>query len=87
MVSVYRAHRGAGRNESVDAYIYAEDAIVVLKRYKTMPGIKRNPRRNNFPNITPLSLEESITLEQDIVKEGRISLEKARKTWYYTELI
>ncbi len=85
-ISVYKAHRGAGRNESTTAYIYADSAAHVLSRYQTMPGVKRNPSRNNFPNIRPISKEEARDLEQRII-ESRISLEKAKRTWYYANLI
>jgi len=86
-VTVYRGHIGAGRNECVTAYIYAENAGKVFERYKTMPGVKRNPRGGNFPNIFRLSQDESMELEKRIIDEGRILLNEAKRTWYYSEFI
>ena len=86
-VTVYRGHIGTGRNECVTAYVYAEDAVEVLKRYHIMPGVRKYPRIYNFPNIFQLSQDESMELEKRIIDEGRISLDKAKKTWYYSEFI
>lgn len=81
-VRVYRGHVGKGKTESVIAYIFAEDVVGVLDKHKIMPGLKKDWR--NFPDISPLSLEEGVKLEVDIAKEGRISIDRARKTWYYS---
>lgn len=48
-----------------------------------MPGVKKRNGKH-FPNISVLSLEAVVELEQDISNEGRITLEKAKKTWYYS---
>lgn len=83
-VSVYRAHRGAGRKETTRGYIFAEDIMGVMKRYRHMPGVKRSIGRNSpFPNINPISPQESSALEKRIQDEKIISLSRAKKTWYY----
>ena len=87
-VEVYRGHQGRGYSSPVQAYIFANDAAGVLERYKKMPGVKRSIRiRPFFPNILPLPLTEALGLERRIIEEGRISLNKARRSWYYPEII
>ena len=83
----YRAHTHTRHQNSVIIYIFAENAGDVLKKYQKMPGIHRRPNPGKFPSIYPLSTEEETELERSITDRGRISLSKARKTWYYPELI
>lgn len=78
---------GAGRSESATAYVYASDAVEVLRRYKTMPGVKRNPQRGHFPDITPIAEEEAVGLEKKIIEEKRVPIAEAKKTWYYPKLV
>ena len=83
-VNVYRAHRGTGKNESVLTFFYANDVLEIIQRYKGMPGVKRDIGKF-FPNITPLSEKEIGKLEGKISSEKIISLERAKRTWYYSE--
>lgn len=87
-VEVFRAHKGAGSQDAATACIFVENINRVLDRYRTMPGVKRNiGSKRPFPNIFELSHEKGREVEQEILHEGKISLEKAKKTWYYTKLI
>ena len=81
-IEVYRAHRGAGRYESIPAYIYAQDVVSALNRYKKMPGVKRSFPRF-FPSVRILTGLESKNLEILILKEGKKSLKEAKASWYY----
>ena len=85
---VQRAHMGAGRQDTTTAYIFANNITEVLNRYKIMPGVKRyREEKYRFPDIFPLSDKDSQELEKIIVQEGRLPLDKAKKSWYYKELI
>lgn len=84
---VQRTYMGAGRQDTTIAYIFANNITEVLNRYKFMPGVKRDPHKDKFPNISPLSVKDSQELEKIIVQEGRLPLDKAKKSWYYRELI
>lgn len=81
-VEVYRAHNGSSFNNTI-AGIFADDIIEVLDRYKTMRGVKRDFGIGSFPNILPMSEEEAGKTENKIIFEGKIPLEKAKRTWYY----
>jgi len=83
-VNVYRAHRGTGRSESVLTFFHANNVLEIIQRYKRMPGVKRNIRKS-FPDITPLSEKETGELEKRIIAEKIIPLERAKRTWYYSE--
>ncbi len=83
-VNVYRAHRGTGRNESVLTFFHAKDVLEIIQRYKRMPGVKINIHKF-FPDITLLSEKEIGELEKKIIAEKIISLERAKRTWYYSE--
>ena len=66
-VGVCRAHRGAGNLEIVTAYIFANSSLEVLRRYRHMPGVKKDIRGHTpVPDINPMSLEESLVLEEKI---------------------
>jgi hypothetical protein len=84
-VTVYRGHRGAGRTETEIGYCYREDIIQVIKGYKTLPGVKRSCRRN-FPDIFPLSEEESITLEKRLMNKKDMPIEVIRKRWHFPKI-
>ncbi len=86
-VRVCRAHRGAGKLEFITAYIFAESPLEVLKKYRSMPGVKRDFKGHTpVPDIIPLSPEETDLLEEKIAKERRISLNTAKRTWYYVSI-
>ena len=88
-VKVYRAHIGSGRRDTTTAYIFADNILKVLDRYRTMPGVKRSLAKNKslFPDIIQLSENDSRELERRIIEEGRIKLGTAKRTWYYDQLI
>ena len=86
-VSVFRAHLGYRARFTTTAFVFAEDAMGVIKRYKRMSGVKRNIGRDTMPNISPLSEPEARELEKRIIKEGIIPLREAKLTWYYDRLI
>jgi len=86
-VSVFRAHLGHRARFTTTAFVFAEDAMGVIKRYSCMPGVKRHISRDTMPNISPLSEPEARELEKRIIEEGFISLEEARRSWYYDRLI
>lgn len=86
-VGVCRAHRGAGRLEFVTAYIFADDPVEVLRRYRHMPGVKRDINgRTPVPDVIPLSPDESSALENRIRNEKRISVNIAKIKWYYVSV-
>ena len=85
-ITMYKAHVGAGRTFPATAYIYEKDVVQVLDVYKKIRGIKKNLRTKTFPDISQLSIEDSQKLEKRIISEGRIDLDKARKTGYYSEV-
>lgn len=81
IVKAYRGHIGRG-GFSVETYIFGENAVDVLQKYRKMPGVQRS----KTPTITLLSDEDGLNLEKLIEREGRISLDKARKSWYYRRI-
>ncbi len=78
-VSGYKAHQGTGNKQGAVMYIFAENIMDVLNRYKKVPGIKRS----RYRDIIPLSEKQTLTLENIIINSGKISLEKAKRTWFY----
>lgn len=87
-VETFIAHVGAGRRDTRNVYIYAENVQEVLSRYHKMPGIKRDFSRhkNCMPSMREMSDEEASDLEKAISSEGRKSLTKSKDTWYYEKL-
>ena len=81
-VYVNRAHKGG----VVIGYIYEEDSVAAFDRYQKMKGVKRDPGPCMFPNIEPLSEEEGKKLENRIIKEGRITMGVAKRSWYYPQI-
>ena len=82
-VEVHRAHFGSGKDQRTIAYMFVKDPMEALIRYKTMPGVKRD----KIPNILPVSDRKSKEVEENIIQEKRISLNVAKKTWYYSKRI
>ena len=74
----YIAHQGTGKKLDVPNYIYAEDIIAVLDRFKKIPGMKRN----KAVTVTALSPEEVGELEAKIIAQG-IAISEAKRTWFY----
>ena len=70
-------HQGTGRSLAVSLYVWANNPIEVMKKYKKMGGIKKN----KTPNIKVLSNEESQKLEEIISQDG-LALESAKRKWY-----
>ncbi len=70
-------HQGARRNLLVNLYVWAENPLEVMKKYKKMGGIKKS----RTPNIKALSNEESYELEEKILQCG-LSMESAKRKWY-----
>lgn len=73
-------HQGAGKSREVKIYIWGEDIIHVLEKYRIIPRVKKN----KLPYIKLLDTEKSSDLEQLIKKEGRISIHRAKKDYYLT---
>jgi len=90
-VLICRAHQGgynAKKAKFAKAAIFAENFLEVIDRYKKMPGVKRSFNKGSpFPTITMLSEEDSLNLEKMITFDRRISLNKAKKSWYYISMI
>ncbi|MEK6890562.1 MAG: hypothetical protein AABX03_00325 [Nanoarchaeota archaeon] len=85
-LNVYRAHQGTGRLRDQVAYIFAENVLQALNRYQKMPGIKRNLGRGHtrpVPDIVKLTEQQSSDLELKIANSQRVSLETAKRSWYY----
>jgi len=73
------AHQGGGKFRDTTNYIYANDVVEVLARFRRIPAVKRS---RSIPTIEPLSAEESAALEK-IIAENNVNLERARATWYF----
>ena len=87
-VEIFRAHRDrSSRLDSTIDYIFAENLNEVLNRRKKMPGTKRTIGHKSFPNIRPLLEQEAHDLERYIINERRIDIEKAKRIWYYKNMI
>jgi len=71
-------HVGNGKSRDNTIYIWAADAYFALLKYKEIPRVKSN----KLPDISKISKEDGITLEQKIAKEGRISLTRAKEDYY-----
>jgi len=72
-------HVGAGRSLDANIYIWAENVIEVLDKYRVVGGVKRS----KTPSITALTQQESIEFEKRILEEKR-SLKNAKRRCYKT---
>ena len=75
----YMAHQGTGNLQSIIVYIFANDIIHALNKYKKVPGVKRD----DYKDIVPLSKEDSIKLEDIIINDRKVSLSTVKNTCYY----
>jgi len=72
-------HCGAGKGRDVHLHIFSSNMADVLQRYKKIPRIKSH----KLPHvIMAMSLEEGSKLEKQIIAEGRVDLNHAKKTYY-----
>jgi len=78
---MFRGHEGARKQAEVVAYVFAESPVEVRDKLIIMPAVK-----GRYKSIRRLSEDQSKRLERDIDHEARISLEEARRTWYYPEI-
>jgi len=69
-----RCHIESGKNRDQVIYLWAENAIHALNKYKKLGGVPRS----KVPSIECLDQNEKSRLEKIIVKEN-ISLRKAKK--------
>jgi len=76
---VLKAHLGRGKKCDIPVYIYAKDPILARKKIKIIRGIKRS----QFLEIIPLNQEKADKLERIISEENVISVNKAKRTWYF----
>ena len=73
-------HQGAGKSREVELYMWGNDISEMLKKYRRIPRIKKG--RNKIPDTRLLSSEESSKLEEQIISERRVSIERAKKDYY-----
>lgn len=76
-----RGHEGARKQKELTAYLFAENPVEVRDRIIEMPAV-----RGRYKSIRRISDDQAMRLEKRIVDEGRITLEKARETWYYPDI-
>ena len=84
-VSCSLGHQGTGKSRGVVNFVFVEegDMGAIFDRSKQMPGVKKNLNTKKiFPSVVPLGNEEASELERMIVNNPRVTLEKAKKTWY-----
>jgi hypothetical protein len=77
-------HRGAGTSVYQVTYIWGDDAINILDRYKKLGGVKRD----HIPkDLRPLTEDESGILETVLIEERglRASAAKRIPIRYYRE--
>jgi hypothetical protein len=101
IVRGFFGHMGIKKYRPVVIFFYSSDITEVLSRYIGMPRVKRSlsasktpdyhqalkaGERGYFPDMKELTDQEALDLEQRIKRENKISLEEAKKKWYYGRL-
>lgn len=79
-------HAGTGQCKLKIMHFYVNNPVEVLERYPLIPGSKGSltSYTKNFPTVVPItSEEEAERLEIRIIREGKISLEQAKRTWHF----
>ena len=73
------AHQGAGNQRDTTNYVYAQNILEVLSRYRKMPGVKRD---RHVPTIIKMNESDASRLEEEIIA-NKVPLDLAKRTWYF----
>ena len=81
-ILAYKAHEGTGSQVPQPVFIYDSNISRVFNKFKKIPGIRRGLNNRKFPPTKKLTREQGLVLEEEISAEKRITLNRAKRTFY-----